>query len=343
MRLLVALALSGSIVAQSAAPLRIVVIEGEGAVNIIQQKTAVRPLVEVRDRNNVPVPGASVTFSVNGQPAAFANGATTTTVTTNAQGQAAAAGFNAVRPGAVQIQVQAAHQGQVATAMISQTNFATAAAAAAAGVAAGAASGGAATTGAGAGAATTAGAAGGGAAGGGISATTIAIVGGAVAAGGVVAATQLGGSSSESAKTYSGDVPSTAMTANLVLNSGGVTQTCSQQRNVSGNLQLVYDPDRPKAMFSIQAPTVSSSSGNVCPAGGLNPTVANEAPLSGVPNTPSFNTTVNTSQAPNSAAYTISFAGTLSGGVITGTLTYTETNSGTYTGGGTVSIPVSLR
>ncbi len=32
--------------------LKIVVIEGEGAVNIIQQKTAVSPLVEVRDRNN---------------------------------------------------------------------------------------------------------------------------------------------------------------------------------------------------------------------------------------------------------------------------------------------------
>lgn len=39
------------------AALRIVVIEGEGAVNIIQQKTAVRPLVEIRDRNNLPVAG----------------------------------------------------------------------------------------------------------------------------------------------------------------------------------------------------------------------------------------------------------------------------------------------
>src|SRR5690242_8117177 len=117
MRILLALTLASSLLAQSA-PLRIVVIEGEGAVNIIQQKTAVRPLVEVRDRNNVPVPGATVTFALNGQPAAFANGATTMTVTTNAQGQAAATGFNAIRPGAVQIQVQAAHQGQSAAAMI---------------------------------------------------------------------------------------------------------------------------------------------------------------------------------------------------------------------------------
>ena len=52
---------------QAAQPaLRVVVIEGEDAVNIIQQKTAVRPVVEVRDRNNLPVPGAMVTFSIQG-------------------------------------------------------------------------------------------------------------------------------------------------------------------------------------------------------------------------------------------------------------------------------------
>ena len=52
--------------AQQAPSLRIVVLEGEGAVNIIQQKTAVRPLVEVRDRNNLPVAGATVTFTIGG-------------------------------------------------------------------------------------------------------------------------------------------------------------------------------------------------------------------------------------------------------------------------------------
>ena len=46
--------------------LRIVVIEGEDAVNIIQQKTAVRPIVEVRDRNDLPVAGASVLFTIGG-------------------------------------------------------------------------------------------------------------------------------------------------------------------------------------------------------------------------------------------------------------------------------------
>ena len=56
--------------------LKIVVIEGEGAVNIIQQKTAVSPLVEVRDRNNQPVSGAVVTFTIQGgNNAAIAGGA----------------------------------------------------------------------------------------------------------------------------------------------------------------------------------------------------------------------------------------------------------------------------
>ena len=59
----IALIAHGAFAAQQS-PLRIVVIDGEAGVNIIQQKTAVRPLVEVRDRNNLPVSGALVTFSI---------------------------------------------------------------------------------------------------------------------------------------------------------------------------------------------------------------------------------------------------------------------------------------
>ena len=61
-------------------------IKGEDAVNIIQQKTAVAPLVEIRDRNNLPVAGATVTFTIGGNSAAFAGGAQTLTVVTNAVG-----------------------------------------------------------------------------------------------------------------------------------------------------------------------------------------------------------------------------------------------------------------
>jgi len=162
---------------QPGGTLRIAVIAGEGAVNIIQQKTAVAPIVEVRDRNNLPVAGATVTFSVGGSGASFGTGSTLTVVT-NAAGQATAAGLTPTAAGALQINVTAAFQGQVASAAIAQTNFATAAQAAAA---AGSSSGASGATAAGAGAGT----------GGGISATTIGIVG-AAAAGGAVAAVKTG-------------------------------------------------------------------------------------------------------------------------------------------------------
>jgi len=155
--------------------LKIVVIAGEGAVNIIQQKTAVAPIVEIRDRNNLPVSGATVTFSVSGSGATFGTGSTLTVVT-NAAGQATAAGLTPTAAGALQVNVSAAFQGQLASAAITQTNFATAQAAAAASAGSGSSSAGAA-----------GGAAGGG--GGGIGLTTIGIVGAAVA-GGAVAATQ---------------------------------------------------------------------------------------------------------------------------------------------------------
>ncbi len=113
--------------------LRIVVIEGEGAVNIIQQKTATAPVVEVRDRNNLPVPGVIVAFTVGGgKSATFAGGAQTLTVTTNLAGRAAASALTPLSGGPMQIQVTATFQGQSAAAVISQTNVMTAAQAAAA-------------------------------------------------------------------------------------------------------------------------------------------------------------------------------------------------------------------
>lgn len=164
---------------QPATDFKIVVLKGEGAVNIIQQKTAVAPLIEVRDRNNLPVPGVTVTFAVGSGPASF-GGASTITATTNALGQATATGFAPSAAGAVHINVTAVVQGEKLAAAITQTNFATAAQAAQAG--ASAASGG----GSGSSAAAAGGAAGGG---GGISAMTIGIIG-AAAGGAAVVATQ---------------------------------------------------------------------------------------------------------------------------------------------------------
>jgi hypothetical protein len=106
--------------------LRIVLIEGEDAVNIIQQKTAVRPIVEVRDRNDLPVAGATVVFTIGGGGGAtFAGGASTLTVTTNAAGRAAVTELNPLNNGSFQIRVDASYQGQSASTTINQTNVAT--------------------------------------------------------------------------------------------------------------------------------------------------------------------------------------------------------------------------
>ena len=125
--------------------LRIVVLEGEDGVNIIGQGTAVPTVVEVRDRNDLPVLGASVVFLLGeGGTATLNAGLSQVALTTNALGQAAVT-VNPLASGAVQLQVSAAFQGQTATAAIVQTNVATATAAG------GAAGGAAGTAGAGAG------------------------------------------------------------------------------------------------------------------------------------------------------------------------------------------------
>lgn len=111
------------------ATLQIVVIAGEDAVNVIQQQTAVAPIVEVRDENKQPVAGAIVTFTVRGGNATLGGGSTMT-ATTNVAGRAAASQLTASAPGAVRIDVVATAHGQTASATITQTNYATAAQAA---------------------------------------------------------------------------------------------------------------------------------------------------------------------------------------------------------------------
>jgi hypothetical protein len=123
---------SSGVRAQSGA-LRIVVLEGEDAVNLIDKKTAVKPTVEVRDRNDLPAAGALVSFVIRGRGAAFQNGVRTVSVTTDTLGRATVNELTPLGKGAVEIQVNASYQGQTAAATIHQTNFATAAQAAQAG------------------------------------------------------------------------------------------------------------------------------------------------------------------------------------------------------------------
>src|SRR5262249_24970701 len=122
------------------------VIQGEDGINIIKKNSAVKPVVEVRDKNNLPVAGATVVFTLpgSGPSAVFAGGSKSVTLSTNSAGRAAVSRMNPVGTGPFKIDVTATFRGLVATASIAQTNVETAADAdaanrAAAGAAAGAA------------------------------------------------------------------------------------------------------------------------------------------------------------------------------------------------------------
>ena len=249
----IALLLAAAGVAGAQTPaLRIVVIEGEDAVNIIQQKTAVAPLIEVRDRNNLPVPGVAVTFTVGGQSASF-GGVSTLTVTTNAAGQAAAVGLTPTTAGAVQINAAAVFQGQTAVATITQTNVLTAAQAAGAAGATGGASGGAGGSG---GASAGSAAAGGG---GGMSATTIGLVSAAAVGGGALAATQLGGGEPQ-LREFAG-----SFSADMVLPFTGCTRTERRAGLLTIELQDTGDgPVNGTAGIEGGSVTILSNVGNQC-------------------------------------------------------------------------------
>jgi hypothetical protein len=335
----------------SSAPLRIVVVEGEDAVNIVQQKTAVRPLVEVRDRNNLPVSGATVTFTVgSGQPAAFAGGAQTLTVTTNATGQAAASGFSATGAGKVTIQVQAAHQGQIASAAITQTNFATAAAAAAAGASVGAATAaGGATAGStgGAGAAGAAGGAGAAGAGGGISATTIAIVGGAVA-GGAVVATQTGVIGGGGEATYTGALNGQYVWTNSGRTEIGTPVVCAYTRTLSGTMTMELNEEGTSGRAAVSTTHTNQSVSSGCNFVASTLQHGAETQVAGGPSALSFSYSETGSGSNQNATIRFTFNGALSGSTVTGSLTFetqgqTSAGGNTFTSSGSITIPVTLQ
>jgi hypothetical protein len=113
--------------------LNLVVVEGEGAINNIRQRTARDPIVRVEDENHKPIAGAAVVFLLPSQGASgtFAGGVQTLTVMTNAQGLAVGRGLkpNGVQ-GQYQINVNASYRGQTANTSITQSNAVAAAGAA---------------------------------------------------------------------------------------------------------------------------------------------------------------------------------------------------------------------
>jgi hypothetical protein len=119
-------AYSSPLQAPGAAKLNIVIVEGEGAINNVRQRTAREPIVQVEDENHRPVAGASVLFLLpdNGPSGAFANGSRTLQVMTDSKGRAIAKGLRLNNiSGKFQIKVEASYQGSTATESINQSNM----------------------------------------------------------------------------------------------------------------------------------------------------------------------------------------------------------------------------
>ena len=364
--LLPLIAAAGQAVSGSAQPagLKIVVLAGEDAVNIIQQKTAVAPMIEVRDRNNLPVSGVLVTFAINGGKAAtFAGGASTFTVTTDTAGRAAASPVVPLSKGRMQIHVSAAHQGQTTTATITQTNVATASEAAQIAAAAGA---GGAAVGAAAG-------------GGGLSGAAIGGIVAAVGGGAVVAAKAAGGASSGTPSnptapsppsptagppptppppapaptTYSGNVAA-QFVVTTTTTGGSLTTTCESTRAINGTLSItllvhadgtVSGTAQTTGTVTEVAFTVSQSCQALpgpAPFGGA-------APVTGSTGNLSYTFSSSGSGSGVTSTVTTSYTGALSNGVISGTMVHTDVTAGqgqngtVVRGNGSVTFPVTLR
>jgi hypothetical protein len=111
--------------------IKLVIQEGQGAINNIQQHRAKEPVVQVTDENGAPIPQASVTFQLpeTGAGGAFADGNKMLTVQTDEKGIAVGHGLRPNQTaGEFQIRVTASFQGASASAVISEINAAPAAA-----------------------------------------------------------------------------------------------------------------------------------------------------------------------------------------------------------------------
>jgi hypothetical protein len=106
---------------------RIVVLEGDGAINNVRVRPPREPRVRVEDRTGEPVSEVPVTFVAPsfGAGGTFGDEGSTVTVVTGENGEAVASGF---RPngqvGQFEIRVSSSHRGETARAAITQTNAA---------------------------------------------------------------------------------------------------------------------------------------------------------------------------------------------------------------------------
>ena len=105
--------------------LKILVLEGEGAINTVDKYSARPMVVEVRDQNDRPVEGAEVIFRLppSGPGGSFPDKKPSRTARTNVQGQALASAFTPNnQTGRFKIHVTATFANQVGEADITQMN-----------------------------------------------------------------------------------------------------------------------------------------------------------------------------------------------------------------------------
>lgn len=119
----------GSQLVQQSPPgeLKIVVVEGEGAQNNIKSRSAVAPVVEVRDAEDKPVAGAEVTFQLpaGGAGGVFHGWLKTQTVRTDDKGRAVAGGYAPNdEPGRFNIKVTATAGTKTGSVIVAQSNVA---------------------------------------------------------------------------------------------------------------------------------------------------------------------------------------------------------------------------
>jgi hypothetical protein len=103
----------------------ITILDGEGALNDIRQRTAREPIIQVEDENHKPIVGAVVLFALpgSGPGGAFAEGAQTFSTVTDSAGRAVAHGLrpNSVS-GSYNINVQVTYNGSTTETNIHQQN-----------------------------------------------------------------------------------------------------------------------------------------------------------------------------------------------------------------------------
>src|SRR5262245_25627065 len=110
---------------QQSGDIKIVVVEGEGAVNNIRSRAATQPVVEVRDEQDKPIPGAEVVFQLPaaGPGGTFNGWMRTQTVRTNEQGRAGTSGLAPNdEEGRFNIKVTATHGTKSNSLVIAQSN-----------------------------------------------------------------------------------------------------------------------------------------------------------------------------------------------------------------------------